>query len=71
MNGTVRKKRAPLAIGDGTAGCARNDIVGAVNLDGNNSVELDTNRVSGSVAVANTAGSPQPAVIAATRSPGT
>lgn len=55
----------PVVIGDGTAGCARNDIVGAVNLDGNNSVEFDTNRVSGSVAVANTSGSPQPAVIAA------
>lgn len=55
----------PVVIGDGTAGCARNDIVGTVSLDGNNSVELDTNRVSGSVAVANTSGSPQPAVIAA------
>lgn len=55
----------PVVIGDGTAGCARNDIVGTVNLDGNNSVELDTNRVAGSVAVANTSGSPQPAVIAA------
>jgi hypothetical protein len=55
----------PVVIGDGTAGCARNDIVGTVNLDGNNSVEFDTNRVSGSVAVANTSGSPQPAVIAA------
>ena len=55
----------PVTIGDGTAACPRNDIVGTVNLDGNNSVELDTNRVSGSVSVTNTSGSPQPAVIAA------
>ena len=55
----------PVVIGDGTASCPRNDIVGQVSLDGNNSVELDTNRVSGSVAVANTSGSPQAAVIAA------
>lgn len=55
----------PVVIGDGTAGCARNDIVGLVSLDGNHAVEFDTNRVSGSVTVANTAGSPLPAVIAA------
>ncbi|HET7719210.1 MAG TPA: kelch repeat-containing protein [Acidimicrobiales bacterium] len=61
ITGTV----GPVVIGDGTAGCARNDIVGTVSLDGNNSVELDTNRVAGSVSVANTSGSPQPAVIAA------
>jgi len=61
ITGTV----GPVVIGDGTAGCARNDIVGTVSLDGNNSLEFDTNRVSGSVAVANTSGSPQPAVIAA------
>ena len=62
---TVAGTVGPVVIGDGTAGCARNDVVGTVNLDGNNSVEFDTNRVSGSVAVANTSGSPQPAVIAA------
>jgi hypothetical protein len=62
---TVAGTVGPVVIGDGTAGCARNDIIGTVNLDGNNSVEFDTNRVSGSVAVANTSGSPQPAVIAA------
>jgi hypothetical protein len=61
ITGTV----GPVVIGDGTAGCARNDIIGTVNLDGNNSVEIDTNRVAGSVSVANTSGSPQPAVIAA------
>jgi hypothetical protein len=55
----------PVVIGDGTAGCARNDIVGLVTLDRNHSVEVDTNRVSGSVSVTNTAGSPQAPVIAA------
>ena len=55
----------PVVVGDGTAACPRNDIVGQVSLDGNNSVELDTNRVSGGVSVTNTSGSPQPAVIAA------
>jgi hypothetical protein len=55
----------PVVIGDGTAACPRNDVVGQVSLDGNNSVELDTNRVSGSVSVVNTSGSPQAPVVAA------
>jgi hypothetical protein len=55
----------PVVIGDGTAACARNDIIGAVSLDGNHTVELDTNRVSGSVSVLNTSGSPQAPVVAA------
>lgn len=60
VTGTV----GPVVIGDGTAACARNDIIGLVNLDGNHAVEFDTNRVSGSVSVANTAGSPLAPVVA-------
>ncbi len=60
ISGTV----GPVVIGDGTAGCPRNDVVGLVSLNGNHSVEFDTNRVSGSVSVVNTSGSPQPPVIA-------
>ena len=60
ISGTV----GPVVIGDGTAGCPRNDIVGLVTLNGNHSVEFDTNRVSGSVSVVNTSGSPQAPVIA-------
>jgi hypothetical protein len=55
----------PVVIGDGTAGCARNDIIGPVSLDANHSVEFDTNRVSGSISVTNTSGAPQAPVIAA------
>jgi hypothetical protein len=54
----------PVVVGDGTPACARNDIIGLVTLDGNHAVELDTNRVSGSVSVANTAGSPLAPVVA-------
>ena len=55
----------PVVIGDGTPTCARNDIVGQVILDGNHSVELDTNRVNGSVSVASTSGSRLAPVVAA------
>jgi hypothetical protein len=61
VNGTV----GPVVVGDGTPGCARNDIIGLVTLHGNHAVELDTNRVSGSVSVANTSGSPVAPVVAA------
>ena len=51
-------------VGDGTAACPRNDILGAVNLRGNHSVEFDTNRVSGSVSITDTVGTPLAAVVA-------
>jgi hypothetical protein len=54
----------PVVIGDGTAACPRNDVIGLVSLDGNHTVEFDTNRVSGSVSVANTSGSPLAPVVA-------
>lgn len=61
VTGTV----GPVVIGDGTAACARNDIVGGVSLDGNHQVELDTNRVSGAVSVVNTSGSASAPIVAA------
>ena len=39
--------------------------MGQVSLSGNHSVELDTNRVTGSVSVASTSGTPLAAVVAA------
>ena len=52
-------------VGDGTAGCAQNTILGGVELAGNHSVELDTNRVSGSVSLTSTSGTPLAPVVAA------
>jgi 5'-nucleotidase len=61
ITGTV----GPVIVGDGTASCPRNDISGGVYLDGNHSVELDTNRVNGTVVVTNNSGSPLAPVVAA------
>ncbi|MDQ4069441.1 MAG: hypothetical protein M3203_08225 [Actinomycetota bacterium] len=55
----------PVIIGDGTPACPRNDISGSVRLENNHSVELDTNRVSGNVALIGTSGSPVAPVVAA------
>lgn len=55
----------PVVVGDGTPACPRNDIVRGVTLAANQSVELDTNRVSGGVSVARTAGSGSGPVVAA------
>ena len=55
----------PVIVGDGSPTCARNDIVNGVVLDANQSVELDGNRVSGSVSVLRTAGTATGPVVAA------
>lgn len=54
----------PVVVGDGPAGCGSNDFVGGVVLDANQSVKLDTNRVTGSASVTWTAGAASGAVIA-------
>jgi len=55
----------PVVIGDGTPSCPRNDILGLATFDANQSVQFDTNRVSGSVSITRTAGSTTGALIAA------
>lgn len=55
----------PVVVGDGSPGCARNDILGAAIFDANQSVRVDTNRVNGDVSVTFTAGGATGAVIAA------
>jgi hypothetical protein len=55
----------PVVVGDGSPGCARNDIAGAATFDANQSVRVDTNRVNGDLSVTFTAGGASGAVIAA------
>jgi len=62
---SVANSYGSVVVGDGTPACARNDLLGAVSFDANQSVELDTNRVSGSVSVTRTAGGIPSAVLAA------
>jgi len=53
----------PVVIGDGTPTCPGNAFAGSVVLDANQSVRLDTNRVSGSVsATSNAGGTPSAAI---------
>jgi len=48
----------PVVVGDGTAGCPRNDIVDNVSFAANQSLRFDTNRVTGRVSVVSTASAP-------------
>jgi hypothetical protein len=61
VTGTV----GPVVVGDGTPSCPRNDIDGLVYLEGNHSVELDDNRVNGSVILTRNTGSALAPVVAA------
>jgi hypothetical protein len=55
----------PVIVGDGTPSCPRNDIEGLVYLEGNHSVEVDTNRVNGSIILTGNTGSSVAPVVAA------